>query len=367
MNRITTLSAIAIIGLCWAPVSHAAIRTIALTGQSAPGLTAGTNFSSFSFPMLNELGQVALPAKLTGADTTTGNDDGIWLADSNSLTFLAREGDQAPGLASGVLLGSLGGALLTDSGRIGFSNTLSGVGVTTANDQSLWSTRSGSLALAWREGDPAPGLPSGVKMGGIFSGPTMNNAGRFAFHSSVTGTGVTSANSNTIWAENASGFSLVARTGNQAPGTAAGANFNSFDQPATRPINDLGQTTSIGFFTGDLTSHVGVWAGGPGTFALVAKEGDPAPGTSNGVLFSGFNYGPSLNGAGQGAFGAGLTGTGVSLSNNIGIWQSGPAGLTMIVRTGSQAPGTIGGVNFKDVYAPAINDSGQIKFTGSLS
>lgn len=69
---------------------------VAETGMIAPGTFGGVVFDSFSFPRINEAGQVAFQAMLSGqgdaiSDTT---DSGIWALDSNGvLSLVQREGD----------------------------------------------------------------------------------------------------------------------------------------------------------------------------------------------------------------------------------------------------------------------------------
>ena len=53
-------------------------------------------------------------------------------------------------------------------------------GVTSSNDDGIWSNRSGSLALIARTSDAAPGLPAGAAFQSI-STPRVNALGRIAF------------------------------------------------------------------------------------------------------------------------------------------------------------------------------------------
>lgn len=88
------------------------------------------------------------------------------------------------------------------------------------------------------------------------------------------------------------------------------------------------------------------------TRALTGTDGPLGPGLGAGVYFSDFFSPPVLNEAGQTAFRGILTGTGVTVSNNEGIWsETGGAGLALVARTGDHAPGTATGVNFS-VFAP---------------
>ena len=96
-----------------------------------------------------------------------------------------------------------------------------------------------------------------------------------------------------------------------------------------------------------MATNTGIWSEGSGSLALVARSGSQAPGTPSGVNFSDFLCrSPVLNNAGQTAFYATLTGSGVDSTNDQGIWSEGSGSLALVARSGSQAPGTPSGVNF---------------------
>lgn len=52
-------------------------RTVALSGQNAPGTVAGVNFYGFDVPILDFGGRTAFRAVLTGVVTTSDN-TGVW-------------------------------------------------------------------------------------------------------------------------------------------------------------------------------------------------------------------------------------------------------------------------------------------------
>ena len=53
---------------------------------------------------------------------------------------------------------------------------------------------------------------------------------------------------------------------------------------------------------------------------------------------------------------------GVASSNNSGIWRE----TALVVREGSQAPGTPTGALFAGFGNPVLNDSGQVAYSGLL-
>jgi len=78
---------------------------------------------------------------------------------------------------------------------------------------------------------------------------------------------------------------------------------------------------------------------------VVAKTGDQAPGTPIETTFTGLGL-PKINNAGEVIFNSNLTGTGVTSANNYGIWAGLPGAAQLLVRAGDPAPGTAPGVTF---------------------
>ena len=181
-----------------------------------------------------------------------------------------------------------------------------------------------------------------MNFGSFNNSPVLNNAGQTAFYGFLVGAGVDNTNNQGIWSEGSGTLALVARNGSQAQGMPSGVNYGGFDRPS---LNNAGQSAFQASLTGsgvDSTNDQSIWSEGSGTLALVARSGSQAPGTPNGVNFGfvpNFTFiPPVLNDAGQTAFLAGLTGSGVDSTNNRGIWSEGSGSLTMVARGGIQHP-----------------------------
>jgi len=118
------------------------------------------------------------------------------------------------------------------------------------------------------------------------------------------------------------------------------------------------------------------------TLRTVALSEDAAPGTDAGVNFDSLSS-PVLNGAGQTAFRAGLTGTGVDGNNDEGIFAEDLLGvLTLIAREGDlldvddgigidlrtiSTIGFSGATGNEDGRASGFNDLGQLVFSASFT
>ncbi|MEM6331568.1 MAG: choice-of-anchor tandem repeat NxxGxxAF-containing protein, partial [Planctomycetota bacterium] len=119
-------------------------------------------------------------------------------------------------------------------------------------------------------------------------------------------------------------FDTIALSGDAAPGTPAGVSYGSFGNPV---LNDAGQ---IAFNAGLAGASVGVdndrgifseAAGSPGMPGLVAREGDPAPGTAAGITYGTIFDVPVLDDAGQAAFRGFVFGPGVDTTNDSGVFS----------------------------------------------
>lgn len=330
---------------------------VAREGSQAPGVPAGTVFGSLVFAgrMLSDGGQLIFTAPLRpGAGGGTTTDGSIW----RGTTLIARQGSQAPGVPSGAIFSGWEAPASSTAGHVVFRGRLaSGAGgVTTDNDLGIWR----DSTLIARQGAQAPGLPSGALLLGFFT-PTVSAAGQVAYTATLQqGTGgVTSNDDQGLWRDNV----LVARKGQQAPGTATGAVFSSFS--GTVALNDVGQVAYLGILqsgAGGVTSdnNQGIWRDA----TLVAREGSQAPGAPTGAVFNGFAGTIQINGGGQVLFSAGLRlgNGGVTDLNNAGLWRD----TTLVAREGAQAPGTPTGATFSFLNSPSLNDNGQVAFLGLL-
>ena len=349
--------------------SSGALNLVVRSGNHAPGSPEGVNFSTFSHFQLNDVGHVAFFANIVGDGVENTNNRGIWSDASGRLALIARSGAQAPGMLLGVNFKGLGSPQLAGTGQVAFLASLIGEGVDSSNNFGIWLESNGIVNMVWRTGVQAKGTPTGVNYRGLIGSPLINNAGQVAFLGYVEGSGVHASSNQGIWAERSGSLELVALSGNQAPGTPDGVNFRSFgllpplsdNRPA---FNDAGQTAFLATLSGSgvgSTNNQGIWSERSGSLQLVARSGAHAPDTFSGVNFESFHR-PEFNVAGQTAFLAALSGNGVNIANNQGLWLEGSSGLRLLARSASQVPGAPDGVHFERFTPPELNEAGQIAF-----
>ena len=332
--RATTTRGLAalLLSTALAAPAHANGRTeiVVRAGDNAPG-APDTVFSVMGLPALNSAGQIAFWSRLIGPGAFDTADNGIWRDD----TLVARRFDVAPGTGGGTFaLVGVDRYSLNEAGQVAFGGTLfSGSGgVTDANNAGIWRSPadlSDPTTLVARTNSPAPGTD------GRYSGfwtPFLSDSGEVAFRGRLTGGTVTNADNLGIWR----GGSLLVRTGSQAPGLPAGAVFQSISAGDVNASGQVAYSAALQVGAGGVTAtnSQSLWRG----TTLIARTGNIAPGTTPGTLFQTFSL-PVLNDAGQVAYSAFLTGSDVITGfNNLGIWR----GNQLVVRRGDLAAGTDG-------------------------
>lgn len=403
--------------LCCTLASEASVsvRTVVLSGQSAPDLPGAEIASLLRFPIINDAGQVVFQSVMTGPGIDATNDRSVWIADGGTLELLVREGDVAPGTDgiefysgfeplllnnngdvafSGNLSGYgagiwtyQGGALelvarrsdiapgtggatfgsvpslsrnmvMNDSGAIIFQSYLEGDGINSTNNSGLWSYADGELELVVRVGDAVPGMPDTVYSSASI--PRINQAGQIFFSSGIAGPGIDMSNSHAMWLIDSGTHQILARAGEVVPGT-GGASIDLTTSGMV--LNNAGRivfTGTVNGITRGGNSMHGVWAADASGVELIARTGMSAPGV-DGATFNYFYNMPAQNASGQTLFYAALSGDGLDETNNHGIWMDNDDGLSLYVRFGDSAPG-IEGAEFSYFEAIMLGDSGQVAF-----
>jgi len=74
------------------------------TGEQAPGTSAGTVFTGFLVPQLNNRSELLALGYVDGDDVDATNDQGFWYGPRQDVDLLLRDGQQAPELAEGILV-----------------------------------------------------------------------------------------------------------------------------------------------------------------------------------------------------------------------------------------------------------------------
>jgi hypothetical protein len=243
-------------------------------------------------------------------------------------------------------------------------------------------------ALTGDEGiTPADAAPGTGESFVEFLSNTINNQDRVALLARISAP----TNQFGIWTWDAGQMDLLVREGDPAPISGQSltiANFTAEPFVTYAPqLNGKNEVMFLAQLEGpgvDTTNDRAMFIGdSAANLRAFAREGDPAPGLDDGIVFekfSRFDNGPynepALNARGQVVFPAILTGPGVDTSNDNSWWLTRPDGrIVLVAREGDLMelePGVSGIVNSLDV-APALggqdgrglalNDRGQLVFT----
>ncbi len=406
-------------------------HAVVLSGQQVPGSPQGVTFEFLSSPRINNAGDVAFWARLGGPADTDPKIGSIWTATlGGALSRAVQGGDQAPfdpafsfitvfdpcldedggvtfhasftdvpdpthftpapsgNFAADALgafsLGAHEGAavqLADDPGDVAFVSVMPGVGgapgvvVFTGVAQSastpsvvgrgLWAAdENGAVPVAVRD-QPAPGTPEGITFYAVDE-PVQGAPGSLIFRAALRGGGAADAEHMGIWTDRSGVLALLARDGDAAPGAPAGSTFADF---GARPVlSAAGDAVFFAKVAGEgvtAENDTGLWTDRSGVLAALALEGESAPGAGTGVEFASFSRHPSVNASSDVAFLAHLRGEGAAASDNSGIWFYPSGGdPRLVVREGDIALHP--GARFAVLHEPVVNGRGQVAFLARL-
>ena len=126
------------------------------SGAHAPGTPDGTTFELFSDVAVNDASQVAFYGNVVGPDVDSTNGVGIWSEGAgNGLALVARTGDPVPGATAGTVFTGFGGnPVVNDLGQTAIIAFLSGPDVNFRNEIGIYvQDQDGQLRAIARQGD----------------------------------------------------------------------------------------------------------------------------------------------------------------------------------------------------------------------
>lgn len=400
------------------------VITIMRPGHDVPGLPGFTFAGAGGLASLNDQGLALFSARIQGTGVTSSNDDVLIAGMPGGLTLIGRERDPVFGLPDFMHLPASANhtgfydLVVTASGETGYLGSIYPIAGGTLLD-AVMAGPVGAAAPVLHESGPAPGFPSDsftysgsrspIAGGGLgfihgratpvsnvnvlWLGPTgnvvpvlqtalqapdmpigvniqtfetssfrLNSQGRIGFQATLAlGAGIDNSNRILMYEGPPDNLSVLARTGTPVPGL-SGANFTVLDPDSLR-MNAAGALCYGGAVVGGGTDEV-LLVRGSGTTSVLVKDGDPVPGLP-GLSFNNVSAGRiQLNGLGQVAFSARLTGAPSTADS--GIFVGDPTGLRLVLREGDLLPG---GIPAPDLFGASyfFNDRGQFAFFLSLS
>ncbi len=196
-------------------------------------------------PPLNDNGQTAFTATLTGTTGGTADNSGLYRADSSSIIQLARKGQTVPG-GNGRFLdfGGQGHVAINNSGLVAFLGDLTGTTGGATDNAAIYITDGNSITQLARKGQPAP------DGNGVFSGfgyPSINNKGQVAFTATFSGTTQPNQNQGIFLVDPSLGIEQVVRSGTLVGGETL-SNPEFLDGPNLGGLTGLNQNGQLAFF-----------------------------------------------------------------------------------------------------------------------
>jgi hypothetical protein len=376
MGKLFGVAMVALFGLVMPLRAAESLSTFWISGQPAPGMPAGVNFSTPLDLHRNASGRLVLWAQVSGPGVNSANRDGVWAGFPGSLQLLARTSDAAP---------ESGGAFFTPSqffhtsiGNTGDVALIAQLGAVPSSATGVYSTApgGGTLHLIARTGDPAPGFPAGVTLNPGVAPVQIADGGDITFFASLSGGGYSSFNASTLYTGFPGNYSLTVHGGDPYPGAPAGEVFGGALGPVRNQSGGFAFISSIAQLPSTPNFSSALWIGTLGSYQMVARQGTAAPGTPPGVIFGSLippvtsGIYPPMGNGGHVALRAPLTGTGVDGTNDSGLWRASVGEVKLLAREGDAAPGTAPGVvfgPFSTSRVDAINDAGAVAFQTTVT
>jgi hypothetical protein len=365
-------------------------RDVAETKQPAPGAGDGVLFASFKDPLLNERGDVAFLANLSGAGVTAVNNQALFVnsTDNDSDRMVAREGAQPAGVPVGARWKSFisvafaresnaGGAwtlAFTANMVTGSAGAAGPGGVTRLDDSGLWLADALQTRLALREGQAlaVAGVSKTVKSfhalkplasaapqghGATPSGVPV----QVVFHDNTEAllrVSLPATDSESVAIE------TLALTGDTIPGV-TGAPIARLGIPVQNSLGDV--TAWITGLSSRLNAQAIVSANASGDLNLVARKGAALSSVPGALTFSGFSS-VVVNHEEQFALLGKVSGAGASLANDAVLARRAPGPAWQIIaREGSQPPGTPAGARWASFTGYGFGDDvATLAFIGKL-
>lgn len=341
------------------------VAVVAATGLSPTGLAeAFTNFTVYSTRAtpINEAGEVLFVANAATPDEPPGSYQDFWKGNTQTTSRLYRSGDAALEAGEDIYLTNFSNAinLLNDNGDVAFTPWLSDYsGQSVELHRAFWRTPAGSGRQLLGAEDPVGGPVGVAPIPNYYAGslPVMTSNGDAIFLARAP-TNAAYSSPIAVVRATASGVEILATAGEAAPGV-EGATLQGI---SLHDASDSGVLVNTALSDG----RSGLWVlGGEGLEPRVIT-GETFIGAAPGEKIGSFFYGGAINSRGVvSAFGRIDSEPPSTLDT--GVWLSDSAGARLIAREGDPAPGTDGVFNRFIRSEPILNSRGQVAFLGAVS
>jgi hypothetical protein len=329
-------------------------RTEAATGAPVPG-APGMVFASLQVPAIGDDGVVAWLSSVKGPSVKSKQ----LLLGGNPATALFGKGDAVPDFGGPIHFSKLGTPVCDSAGRVVFSATFAGPGVTTKNNVALFATEPGGpTARIARSGDAAPDF-----LGKTFAKFKAVDAsdGETAFLAQLSGktTGVLAWDGTASHRVLGTGEMVTTPVGAKSVSSISllSAVPGSPGHPRSHRAGELAMLVGFSDKTKGILMTEG--SGDTWTNSVVAVSGQPT-----GIGGTWKSFGPAaLAAPGTVVFAATLGGT--TQADDRAIVLLGGVDPLEIAREGQASP--IAGANYKSFTDPVANSDGLVSFIAKIT
>lgn len=343
--------------------------------QSVSGTTAVAIFQVLPALTSNTMYHYRI-VTVSAAGTFYG-DDATFVTLPFITTPIVSTGAGATGVA-GATYSVLGNPAISDSDDVAFAGTMTGSGITTANNSGIWADdTTGTRQLIARIGStPAPGTNNATFL--TLSDPVYNNNEAVAFRGTlkVVANQATSTTATGIWSSSGGSLQLVARQGSPAADHGAGtpltgATFSTFTNLA---LPDTGGVLFLATLNANKTAGIttanntGIWTGNTASdLHLIVRTGE----TINSKTLTGITFLPNLtyvNGQSRSfAQGTGhLAFIGTFSDKSTGIFKV-VGGTPQVVALGNDSAADVSSAQFLTFGNPTLNANDHVAFAATLA
>jgi hypothetical protein len=238
-----------------------AVNTIALSGTTGTAVDFGPGGGLSYSPDLATIGpagQVAFMATLSGSGISSSNNDALYTSVGGVRTKVAGEGVDGPGPATSPYFSTFASPTWDANGNLQFSGTTAGAGGGVFTQAYVATLNGGTPAYATRAGgSPGPNVGAGIDYQ-IMNSPVFNG-GKTAVQAGLNGSGVTGSNDGVLLSNIGGTFGPIARegfTGLLGPGIASETNavFYSVSGVASNPVLNI--NGKVAFIASILSSSI---------------------------------------------------------------------------------------------------------------
>jgi hypothetical protein len=300
---------------------------------------------------------------------------GLYQVDSSLQTWTGfiDDGPFEPDVPGGVEFPGSGRPVALSSN--GFAGVFVGLQGSDSEDAGIWAGVPGAMFPAARARVPLGDGRPAFEAQHLYR-PRVNSLGQtlFVARSDVNVyVGGVPYKDEALWLHDGSSVVQLLRTGQQAPGMPTGTLIsNGFYYNEKYMIDDSGRIAAIGTFRlrpytiyseGDA-----LWVGLPGSLALVAYRGLPAPGLPAGVVFGGFHSPPLFAADGHVVLQVILDGTVHAYDGRRGLWVRDPSvGWRNILLQDTPSSVLPADHWFRNTAANAVNSRGEVMIQSQFS